>query len=54
MYAKDCYANTGDPYLFELFVEKGLDIQEEDYLNRNLIYYCNKQGIKKIGKYNIC
>ena len=52
MYAKDCYLNTKDKTLLELFINLGLDIYKRDFKNRNVLDYCSEELKEKIIKYD--
>ena len=49
MYAKDAFLQTGDTRLFEFYYSKGISVDEKDYTNVALSYYCKRQNIKQIG-----
>lgn len=49
MYAKDAFLKTGDARLFEFYYSKGLSVDEKDYTNKALSYYCKRQNINQIG-----
>ncbi len=49
MYAKNCFVNSGDAEIFEFLLKKGLSPLVKDYVGKNLIDYCNEEGIDKIG-----
>ncbi len=53
MYAKASYAKTGDSRLFKLFYDLGLKMEQCDYADHDLKYYCQKEGIRKIGEIDI-
>lgn len=49
MYAKDAFLQTGDTRLFEFYYSKGILVDEKDYTNKALSYYCKRQNIQQIG-----
>lgn len=51
MYAKDCYLNTKDSTLLELFISLGLDIYKKDFKNKNVLDYCSDELKERIIKY---
>ena len=53
MCAKDGWLKNGDSRLFEYLLEKGLSLEDVDYIGMSLRDYCNKAGIEKIGTVSI-
>lgn len=53
MYAKDAYLRYADSKLFEVFIELGADMYQEDYNGKSLIDYCKVQAISRIGNIKI-
>lgn len=50
MYAKAYYVNSGDAGMFELYYNMGLKLEQTDYTGYDLRYYCQMEGIDKIGE----
>lgn len=53
MYAKSCFINTQNPKIFEKLIKEGLSPLVSDYSGKNLVDYCNEEGIKRIGSWTV-
>lgn len=52
MYAKDGYKKTGNSEIFKLLKLLGLSEKKNDYYEKNLLYYLNKEGLSMLDIMN--